>query len=207
MASFRSRAQVVLVGLPLIVVFGCSDSQVPASVEDFPSYVGSRWVYAAYDSTTGTPDTVTVEVKEEKTVSIAGKAQHASVWLLTSSRGEDWRYVTTHGDTVRIWGGDEHGIQYLEFLYVFPLVVGRKWQAPLCNEAEIVEQMPVNLPGDKIGQGYLVESQGGCLNDYVLENRVFVPDVGLTSAHWTCFGFCWTNETWTLLDFDLPLRP
>ena len=57
--------------------------------------------------------------------------------------------------------------------------------------------------GDKIGQGYLVESQGGCLNDYVVENRVFVPDVGLTSAHWTSFGFCWTNETWALLDFDL----
>ena len=106
-----------------------------------------------------------------------------------------------------IWGGNEEQVQWLDFTYVFPLVVGETWHASVCGTAAVVQQHSIEVPGDGVRSAFFLTHRGGCLNVYFDETREFVPGVGLTSAHWTAVNFAWRNETWKLLEFDLPSNP
>ena len=196
----RTSIILLLIG-PSALLLGCSDSESPPASDAFPSQVGSRWVYDAYDSLTAMSDTVIVEIVDKRPVAFGSTSR---VWISTSSKGQAWQYVTTSEDTVFIWGGNEEQIQWLDFTYVFPLAVGETWHASVCGTAEVVQQLTVDLPGDGVGKAFVVSHRGACLNSYFDETREFVPDVGLTSAHWSEGGFGWRNETWRLLEFDLP---
>ena len=147
---------------------------------------------------------MTVEIIDKRSISFGNTSRVATVWLSTSSKGEEWHYVTTSVDTVFIWGGNEEQIQWLDFTYVFPLVVGETWHASVCGTAAVVQQHSIEVPGGGVRSAFFLTHRGGCLNSYFDETQEFVPGVGLTSAHWTEGGFGWRNETWKLLEFDLP---
>jgi len=70
--------------------------------------------------------------------------------------------------------------------------------------AMVAQEYPVQVPGGVEHAAYLVTLHGFCLNVIYDEDREFVPGVGLTSAHWFWADFAWRNETWNLIEFELP---
>jgi hypothetical protein len=188
---------------------GCSDNGTGSGGVPFPNDVGTCWIYASYDSLASKDDTVTVVVVAKKSATFLGRTQLITVWNLSSSKGVETEYVTTSGDSVWVWDVAEGENQELTFVrlayaYVFPLTIGKEWPDSWCGEkAQVAEKRMVKVPGEGLLPGYLITHQGFCLNVIFSETRMFVPGVGLTSAHWFWDDFASRNETWELLGFEV----
>jgi hypothetical protein len=188
---------------------GCSDSTTrPSAQEDFPNAVGTRWVYAVYDSLAGEADTVDVRVTDQVTIQVWGGTQTATRWHLTSPKRDEYRYAAFNADTVRVWGGSETEPYYIDFIYVFPLRVGDRWGLPVCGGDSIsVEASRLQtVPGFGERVAYDLYVAGGCLNDYFIKDQWFAPGIGLVEARFLEFGFGFRNETWNLIAYEPPDR-
>ena len=204
--------------ISLVVLGGCSETRIPE--EAFPDQVGSRWVYSAYDSLRDQRDTVTTEIIDRRQVSFGNRSHLASVWLsMTNSNKLKWNYVTTDDDTVSIWAGTQTYAWYLEFRFIFPLRVGQTWSGSNCWPIRVIDEHTVLLPDGQESVAFLVGGSGFCVDSDVVDQREFVPGLGMISMRWFEYDyrrypdepFHNRNETWTLMSADLvkesPYRP
>ena len=203
----RSRGQhhMILFALMVGSVVACSSPTKPIGSEDFPNTVGSRWVYAVYDSLTEERDTVEVRITDRTEMELWGELRPATRWRLAPALNDSIWYVITTGDTVRVWTGDEDRLFGLRFVYVFPLRVGDRWRATAClDSTEVVTRKEVSVPDGAERTAYLLQSRGFCFNTLGKEERWFAPGVGLLSVNWweKWVGVS-RNETWGLISFEI----
>jgi len=199
------KQHVVFFALVAGSAFACSSPTKPAGSEDFPNTLGSRWVYAVYDSLTQEQDTVLVRVAERTQMELWGQSRPATRWRLAPALNDSIWYVITTGDTVRIWSGDEDRLLGLRFMYVFPLNVGKRWPEGAClDSTEVVAREQSPIPDGSERTAYFLQSIGFCYNTLHKEERWFAPGVGLLSVNWweKWVGVS-RNETWDLISFEI----
>jgi hypothetical protein len=186
----------------------CSSSSPtkPIGSEDFPNSLGSRWIYATYDSLTQVQDTVEVRVIEVTQVELWGESQPATRWRLTPALNDSIWYVIISGDTVRVLSGDEERVLGFRFMYLFPLEVGSRWdpEGACLDSTEVVVRKDVPIPDGAERTAYFLQSKGFCVNNSVKEENWFAPGVGILWMNWRVK---WVgvsrNETWELISFEI----
>ena len=135
--------------LLLLLVMSCGDkSTCPPcecdlnGIEDFPSGVGSQWLYSRYDHISGRSDTIIVRVVG---TAVRDDGGLSFVWRYMNRSWVDTHYVTFRCDTAIVYR-DRSGF-WVESMYVFPLTVGDGWVNVLVTvrlvkvSAEIARQL------------------------------------------------------------------
>lgn len=194
-----------LAALACVIVISCSESPTPTNTveasELFPNSTGCVWKYAAYDSISGSTDTVTVEIVGSIKLS---NGEHAAVWKHQKSDTIWYRYISLNGSRVveypEITGGSAN------LIYRFPLTVGKKWISNhfWADTSRIVRCDSTGHPACTLGAAFLVERSWSAGASYGFANTWFVPGVGIIQSDlFSVNSVDTTRETWELISCSL----
>ncbi len=188
----------------LLLLVSCDEEtreSVEGAEESFPNGVGSQWVYAVYDSITGSADTAQVDIM--RTVDI-GNGIEAAVWRYTRSEAVWYRYMRTTGsrvieyrDTNRASGNT---------LYYFPLEVGIRWVSnPTWDDTStVVMRDTVSFPARVFENAVFVERRWNTPGSSGRTDTWFVPKVGIVKLSlWSATSADTTHEVWELVSCKL----
>ena len=128
-----------IVILAIVLLSSCrkddTDSPLtPMLSSDFPSTIGSQWVYKRTDSTTNVVDTFTVKIVGQTTMP---NGQIAKLWEYTYATRVDTNYYVIVGDTLKQYNYFLSNLNYPNNTIIFPFIVGSFYRFNLSFDSVI----------------------------------------------------------------------
>jgi hypothetical protein len=166
------------------IIFGGCTIDKPTVVEDtdvpyFPNSVGTKWVYAVYDSLRETSDTITITITD--TVTMPQTGELASIWLFDPRPRYEDRYYGHREDSLfvvrstippSLGGGDTIKVyrwrasQVPAWIYLMPMSVGEFWSCPfydlLPDSSHVEELTTIATPSGTYNDVYRVYRLYNC---------------------------------------------
>lgn len=193
--------------LPLLIIpllfSACENSTEnnppPDTITTFPNKAGDQWIYAVYDSLSGSVDTMTVKIV--KTITANGK--ELSVWARNSNSYNDTLYVNIEGNTVYFY--TDPYPNNVDKKIEFPLEVGNYWKNPdQISDSSIVKAVEsVTVPADIFPEAYRIERTWGGFNVYGYSETWLSDNVGIVKMYQRILGFDNIKQTWELLSYSV----
>lgn len=209
--------------LAALIINACNDDtlgpQHQLSFDVFPNAVGAWWEYQRFDSLTSTVDTIRVEITDTTTLP---NGELAKIWVSTVAGAI---IDTVHVSIVTSAAGDSVKIYDLavfttpQMLYALPFEVGATWvnvEAASNNcqyDFTVMGVETVETPLAVYPTAFSVwraDMTNNCfaVSDYFVRRRVWLVDGLGMVQYWRYTNDIQTpsprsNETWTLIDFDV----
>lgn len=191
------------------VIAGCSTdkSTNPTIVPnaDYPTAIGTQWVYERVNETWDIIDTFTINI-ERDSITLDNVKIHIATAYASGGRIQT-RWLRMHEDTLE-WSIPHVAGKYLLDRYMLPLRIGDRWQVlPMLTGSDsmfVLDRDMVTVPFGTFNQAYLLsrrmtsEPSGSII--YQVEQH-FVPGYGMVRM---VINDMDSEETWELLRFHSP---
>ncbi len=187
-----------ITGIILISVAftGCKKDPVGLySDEYFPNSIGNSWVYHRFDSLAMEQTSLQVDILRD---TLGSDGLTYRMWVFSKSNIYDTLYVRTLPDSVKFYRYPEG---YPVDVMVIPLSVGQSWQHPIMvrDSSKVVSVETLTVNSFTFENTYLIHHRIMAFNDYLSEDRWFVPHVGLVKLENWHYLFGWiSKENWSL---------
>jgi hypothetical protein len=172
------------------------------TIDQFPTGVGSEWVYETYDSSSTIYDTVEVGIVEIANLS-GGRV--AYLWEFNYPALVDTQYVIIDGNKIEIF--PDTFLTYFDAIcYEFPLTVGRYWGiSTFVPIPDVIEKGTITVPAGTFESGFRHIDAGGAFNYYWYEDSWLVPEIGFVFRARHEYGFDpGRTIIWKLLSYQIP---
>lgn len=198
-AYLRSTAALLLI---LAALTGCmkqNDCPVLSS-EYFPNRVGNWWIYNRFDSLAMERTSLKVEIVSD---SLFKDGEEYKVWVFSKSNLYDTLFVRATADSVLFY---RYSDAFPTEVMLIPVWTGQSWTHPfffrdstrvLSRDTLLVNQMV-------FPDSYRIHRRLFAFNDYLTDDRWFVPYLGIVKLENWHYLFGWiSKENWTLNDWKL----
>ncbi|MBD3401456.1 hypothetical protein GF420_01065 [candidate division GN15 bacterium] len=201
------RSATVLLGIVLLAIACGTEKSVGPSqsdpTADYPSAVGSEWIYERYDSSSGTTDTLAVRLTSF--LQINDGLARAELQYLNSACIVS-RYLYFRGDTVSLHVGASTRSQVFQS-YVFPLEPGNAWQVYFPHDsARVVARDMATVPAGTFRKVYVIRRMYTFFDSIYFDTIWFVPGVGIVQRHVIDDQYSQgiQGSFWRLLSYRIP---
>lgn len=197
--GIQNRAFGILLML-LAVMSGCIQENDCSRLSDeyFPNRIGNWWVYDRFDSLAMEQTTLRVEIMRD---SVWKDGQIYRMWVFNKSNLYDTLYVRTAIDSVLLYRYLEG---FPEEVILIPLSVGQSWVHPVWvrDSTRVLSLDTAAVGGELFSNAYRIHRRLFAFNDYLTDDRWFVPNLGIVRLENWHYLFGWiSKENWYLKDY------
>jgi hypothetical protein len=170
---------------------------------DFPSIIGTQFVFLFVNNLSITSDTVIVSIVGNTTFD---ENKQATVWEYEFSSKTDTEYVYFSGDTVKVY--DDLSSWWINTKYVFPLELGKGWKGDFATDTSTVFDITsISVPAGDFSNAFVIEEAWAVTNEYGHVVTWFVPKVGIVKKlHREIAWTYWVDTEWELIDYHVFLK-
>jgi hypothetical protein len=169
------------------------------SDEYFPNRIGNWWIYDRFDSLTMEKTTLRIEIVGD---SIYKDGFTYKMWTFSKTNLYDTLYVRTLADSVLFY-------RYLEGspqeVMLIPLSAGYSWVHPLWvrDSSWVISKDTVTVNYSVFRDAYRIHRRLFAFNDYLTDDRWFVPYLGIVKLENWHYLFGWiSKENWFLKEYS-----
>ncbi|MCX6227152.1 MAG: hypothetical protein NTV01_20785 [Bacteroidia bacterium] len=200
MKETRDSVSIRIFLILLVVLSGCmKENECPKlSREYFPNRIGNWWVYDRFDSLAMEKTILKVEIKRD---SVWKDGLTYKMWVFNKSNLYDTLYVRTTIDSVLFY-------RYLEGspqeVMLMPLSVGQSWVHPVWvrDSTRVLSKDTVEVENETFSNAYRIRRRLFAFNDYMTDDRWFVPYLGIVKLENWHYLFGWiSKENWLLKEY------
>jgi hypothetical protein len=192
------------VGLIIIAITltGClkkNDCPVMSS-EYFPNRVGNWWIYNRFDSLSMERTSLRVEIMGD---SLFKDGKNYKVWVFNKSNLYDTLFVRTTADSVLFF---RYPDGFPMEVMLKPVWVGQSWTHPFFfrDSTRVLAKDTLVVNQIVFPDSYRIRRRLFAFNDYMTDDRWFVPYLGIVKLENWHYLFGWiSKENWMLHDWDI----
>lgn len=183
-----------------ILLPGCKKEKVSSKLSDeyFPNRVGNWWVYDRFDSLAMEKTSLRIEITRD---SVWKDGQPYKMWVFSKSNLYDTLYVRSTADSILCY-------RYLEGspqeVMLIPLSAGKAWVHPIWvrDSTWVLSKDTITVESVKYSNAYRIHRRLFAFNDYLTDDRWFVPNLGIVKLENWHYLFGWiSKENWYLKEY------
>ena len=184
----------------LIALSGCIKENECSRLSDeyFPNQIGNWWRYDRYDSLSMQETTLRVEIIRD---SVWKDGLTYKMWIFSKTNLYDTLYVRATVDSVFYY-------RYLEGspqeVMLIPLSAGKSWVHPMWvrDSSRVLSKDTISVGANKFSNAFRIRRRLFAFNDYLTDDRWFVPNLGIVKLQNWHYLFGWiSKENWYLKEY------
>jgi|GEM_PF-3124532 len=196
------KTRIIFIFVAIVTLVSCKKENEEPSLSDqyFPNRVGNHWIYDRFDSLEMVSTELRIDIIRD---SIAGDGQTYAMWVFSNSKMYDTLYVRTTEDSVLFYRYPEG---YPLEIMLQPLSTGKKWTQPYMvrDSSFVLSKDTLAIGSFQYTNAYKIHRRLSAFNDYMSEDRWFVPYLGIARLENWHYLFGWiSKENWQLKSFNL----
>lgn len=195
--------KIISFGLMVTLIFnGCMKEQDCQKLSDeyFPNRIGNWWIYDRFDSLAMEQTKLRVDIVRD---SVWKDGTIYKIWVFSKSNLYDTLFVRTKADSVLFY-------RYLDGLplevMLVPVSAGLAWVHPVWvrDSSRVQSKDALMIKSESYTNAYRIHRRLFAFNDYLTDDRWFVPNLGIVKLENWHYLFGWiSKENWYLKDFGL----
>jgi hypothetical protein len=166
------KTLIILLTFFAIILTSCRKEKELLVTQDFPSTIGSWWMYQVLDQNNVVLDTLTVRIIS--TTSIYGA--NMQVWTNTTSKYTDTIYVLPANNSITFYTFND--VEYLSFN--FPIISNQPWTTPMAGVSYTTGSQNITINNITYnGCTYLNQYQAPLMGTSINESIWIAKQIGI----------------------------